>query len=445
MIGLVTKSKQREHSCYSLLLQERLQKRRRVSEPPKNWQEKLNSDQESERFLLRTLRVKEEELGRDHPLILDHLISLAIAYQGQQRWKEAASIVTEVVAIREKKDSQHGVLIRDMLRLASIYNSQGRWKEAEDIQLRTIDAIPDTERDTTGNLFPLSHLASTYSKQGRLKEAEALELQIVEGYTEHFDRDHHLTVSSMKALSSLYMRQGRWEEAETLALEVVNSRKASLEPDNPVLLMGIDNLVTVYMGQKRWEEAGDLELPVLDKLKRVKGEHHPSTLRAMDNVARIWYARGNQTEALPLMSKVVRLSETTLGPSNPHTIGRKQTSHEWLSEANQLLSKEDEHEEDGTSRGLPEIGGFTNEAVTRAPQESTESTRNFDSSGATAVTVVHGKCLSEEEKERKKRPYINDKIAWYKRELAKTKSGPSERFNKRLQLLKELLLEYEVD
>ena len=240
------------------------------------------------------------------------------------------------------------------------------------------------------------------------------------------------------------MRQGRWEEAETLALEVVNSRKASLEPDNPVLLMGIDNLVAVYMGQKRWEEAGDLELPVLDKLKKVKGEHHPSTLKAMDNLAKIWYAREKQTEALSLMSKVVRLSETTLGPSHPDTIGRKQTSNEWLSEANQLLSKGGEYEEDGTSRDL-HVGDLRTEAVTRASQEPTESIQNVDSSGATVVTAVHDKSFSEAKSERKPRPYINDTIASYERAMAKTQGRPSERFKQRVQLLKDLLLEYAVD
>ena len=431
MLGMVTNFTQREQSYYSLQLPQRPRK----LEPPKDWQTSLDRYQESERFLLRTLKVKEEELGRDHPLILDHLMSLAIAYQGQRRWKEAESLVTEVVATREMKDPQHGLLIRDMLRLASIYNSQGRWKEAEDIQLRTIHARPNPERDTTEYLFLLSHLATTYSKQGRLKEAEALELQVVEGHTVHFDRNHYLTVNSIKALSSLYMRQGRWEEAETLALEVVNSRKASLEPDHPALLLGIDNLVTVYMGQKRWEEAEDLELPVLEKLKKVRGEHHTSTLKAMDNLAKIWGAREKQTEALSLMSKVVRLSNTTLGPSHPYSIGRKQTFNERLSEANQVLSKGDEYEEERTLRDLDEVGGLRIEVDTEAPQESTKSTRNADS---------HDESSSEAEA-RKKRSYVNEKIATYERAMAKTQHGPSERFKQRVQLLKEILLEYAVD
>jgi hypothetical protein len=88
------------------------------------------------------------------------------------------------------------------------------------------------------------------------------------------------------------------------------------------------------------------------------------------------------------MSKVVSLSETTLGPSHHDTIARKQTSNEWLSEANQLTSKGDEYEEDGTSRDVH----------TRASQEPTESTQHVDSSIATVVTVDYDKSLFEAKK-----------------------------------------------
>ncbi len=95
-----------------------------------------------------------------------------------------------------------------------------------------------------------------------------------------------------------------------------------------------------------------------------------------------------QTEALPLMSKVVSLSETTLGPSHYYTIARKQTANEWLSEANQFTSKGDEYEEDGTSRDWH----------TRASQEPTESTQHVDSSIATVFTVDDDKILIRSEK-----------------------------------------------
>ncbi len=94
MVGMVTKSRQREQSCYIL----QFPKIQRVSEPAKTWQGKCDSDQKSERRLLRTLKVREEELGRDHLIILEQLITPAIAYQGQHRWQGAESIVMEVVA-----------------------------------------------------------------------------------------------------------------------------------------------------------------------------------------------------------------------------------------------------------------------------------------------------------------------------------------------------------
>ncbi len=267
-------------------------------------------------------------------------------------------------------------------------------------------------------------------------------LQVAEGYKEHFDRDHYLILNSMELLSGLYRLQGRCEEAEKLALEVVNSRKASLEPDNSEWLMSIRMLVAVYIRHERWEEAEDLELPVLNKLKKIQGEHHSATLKVMCNLAKIWCAREEQTEALSLMSKAIRLSETTLGPSHPSTIDRKQTFKKWLFEVNPLLSKEDECEEDETSRDLHGVGGLTTEAVTRASQEFTESTQNVDSFAVTVATVVHDKFFPEAEKGRKKRPDLSSKIAWYEREIAGTECRGEERFKQIAQLSRDLLLEY---
>jgi len=206
--------------------------------------------------------------------------------------------------------------------------------------------------------------------------------------------------------------------------------------------MSIRMLVAVYIRHERWEEAEDLELPVLNKLKKIQGEHHSATLKVMCNLAKIWCAREEQTEALSLMSKAIRLSETTLGPSHPSTIDRKQTFKKWLFEVNPLLSKEDECEEDETSRDLHGVGGLTTEAVTRASQEFTESTQNVDSFAVTVATVVHDKFFPEAEKGRKKRPDLSSKIAWYEREIAGTECRGEERFKQIAQLSRDLLLEY---
>ena len=115
-------------------------------------------------YLLQTLRAKEGDLGREHPLILTTMMALVGLYQKQGQWKEAEEIATEVVGIRKRKGLEHPSTVTAMVRLGSIYFSQGRWKDAEEIQLQTIELSSKIEKNEPGRLLLLSHLAKTYSR-----------------------------------------------------------------------------------------------------------------------------------------------------------------------------------------------------------------------------------------------------------------------------------------
>ena len=331
-----------------------------------------------EDYFLRMLRMKEEDLGRNHPLNLTTLMALANMYQEQGRLKEAEEVATEVVGIRKRKFPEHPSTVTDMLRLGSIYSSQGRWKDAEEVQLQTVDASSKIEENAPERLLVLSHLASTYSHQGRLSEAATLQKQIMDANITQFGREHIMTLNSMAHLSLTYMKQGQWENAEALALHVVSSRQTSVEPDHPSTLARIGNLIKVYIGQERWDEAERLAIQVVDKKKELSGESHPRTLRSMRDLATIWHARKRHTEALTLMSKVVGLSEAALGSDHPHTISRKQTLDEWVSEANQYPGAAD-NEGAKTHPSSNDTGtSVQEERLTEASQVNTKSTPIVD-------------------------------------------------------------------
>ena len=82
---------------------------------------------------LQPIKSNENQLGRDHPLILDTLMSLAILYRNQQRWKDAEKLAIEVLAARKRTTSPYALLQDSLLQLASIYNAQGRWEKAEEM------------------------------------------------------------------------------------------------------------------------------------------------------------------------------------------------------------------------------------------------------------------------------------------------------------------------
>lgn len=385
-----------------------------------------------EGHMSRMLKIKEEVLGRDHPLILDMLMNLASMYQEQGRWKDAEGKAMEVVGKRKRKNPEHPSTITAMIRLGSIYISQGRWEDAEEMQLQSIDASSEMEVNAPERLLLRSHLASNYSHQGRLSEAERLQVQVMEGNITQFGREHFISLNSRGNLSLTYMRQGKWKEAETLALHVVNSRQTSLGTDHHLTLSGMGNLVKVYRGQERWEEAERLAMQVLDKKKKIFGERHPKTLRPIRDLAVIWHARKRHKEALVLMSKVVDFSETALGSDHPDTIGRKQCFDEWASEASQYPPAGD----DEGARMMPKshgTGTFVQEGLTKSPQVTTESTQNVD---CAADYEIRSKIRGPDSRKRQKLTAL---------ERQSTSSELPQVFQQKARQVRDLLIEYGID
>ena len=386
-------------------------------------------------YFLQTMRTKEGVLGREHPLILITLMTLAHLYQKQGQWKEAEEIATEVVEIRKRKNLEHPSTVTDMLRLGSIYTSQGRWKDAEEIQLQTVELSSKIEKNESGRLLVLSHLASTYSRQGRLSEAAKLQVQIMEANITEFGRENIITLNSMGKLSLTYMRQEQWQSAEELALHVVKSRQISLGPDNPSTLAGMGNLVKVYKGQERWDEAERLAVSVMDKKKELSGENHPNTIRSMHDLAEIWHGQKKHQEAFALMTKVVGLSGPALGLEHPDTIGRKETLDKWISEANQYPQAR----EDEPARPVPnsnDTGTSVDESLTKISQVTTESTHIVD-------RAAKSKTYSGIQKSSSRRREILDA---YEKQLSRI--DPDEKWrpwDQKARQIRDLLIEYGVD
>lgn len=392
-------------------------------------------------YFLQWLRMKEGVFGRDHPVVLNILMTLANLYQQQGQWKEAEEIATEVVGVRKKNNLEHPSTVTDMLRLGSVYACQGRWKDAEEIQLQTIELSSKIEKNESGRLLVLSHLASTYSSQGRLSEAAKLQEQIMEANITEFGRENVITLNSMSKLSLTYMRQGQWEGAEVLALHVMKVRQISLGPEHSSTLTGMGNLVKVYSGQERWDEAESLAISVTDKRKELSGESHPSTIRSMYDLAKTWHGQKKHQEAFTLMSKVVGLSETALGFNHPNTTGRKQTLDEWASEAKQYPPQAGADEQ---ARPSPNSNDTTGTLVSEnlstaiSQEEATESTQSVDRAAAKYTP------FSGIEKSSSRR---RDKLKTFEKQLASRSASDKtwHGLDQRTQKIRDLLIEYGVD
>jgi tetratricopeptide (TPR) repeat protein len=88
----------------------------------------------------RSLSIKEQQLGADHPDVATSLNNLASFYYFQGRYNEAEPLFGRSLSIREQQlGADHPDVANSLNNLAGLYESQGRYSEAELLYERAVN------------------------------------------------------------------------------------------------------------------------------------------------------------------------------------------------------------------------------------------------------------------------------------------------------------------
>jgi tetratricopeptide (TPR) repeat protein len=99
---------------------------------------------EAEPLFVRSLAIREQELGANHPDTAASLNSLAGLYKSTGRYAEAESLFLRSLAICEKElGANHPYTATNLNNLASLYESTGRYAEAEPLLVRAVEISED--------------------------------------------------------------------------------------------------------------------------------------------------------------------------------------------------------------------------------------------------------------------------------------------------------------
>jgi tetratricopeptide (TPR) repeat protein len=134
---------------------------------------------EAEPLLERSLSIREQQLGPEHPDVATSLNNLALLYKSQGRYSEAEPLYERSLSIWEQQlGPAHPDVATSLNNLAALYNSQGRYAEAETLYERSLSI----SEQQLGPVHPdvansLNNLADLYYSQGRYAEAEPLYLK----------------------------------------------------------------------------------------------------------------------------------------------------------------------------------------------------------------------------------------------------------------------------
>ena len=249
--------------------------------------------EEAEPLYVRALKIREQQLGPDHPDTATSLNNLASLYYAQDKYEQAESLQRQALLIREQAlgpDYPDTAVSLGML--AQSYIAQSKYTEAEPLLQRAMAIF----EQKLGPQHPhtaicIIALAGLYDSQGKYDEAEPLSLRALAINEKALGPLHPELATSLNNLASLYDSQGKYDEAEPLSLRALAINEKALGPLHPRLAASLNNLASLYYAQDKYEQAEPLLVRALSIKEQQLGALHPNTARSLNNLASLYYAQ----------------------------------------------------------------------------------------------------------------------------------------------------------
>ncbi|MEM9246131.1 MAG: tetratricopeptide repeat protein [Cyanobacteria bacterium P01_F01_bin.153] len=265
----------------------------------------LNADFDAREALLDQVRRAYANLGWENRYVAALLHDLASSYEERANYSEAEPLLRRTLEIREEQlGANHPDTANSLNNLALLYESQRRYSDAEPLLRRSLkiseEQLGVTHPDTAASL---NNLALLYESQGRYSKAEPLlrrSLEICEG---QLGVNHPNTATSLNNLAGLYGSQGRYSEAEPLYLRALEIDEEQLGANHPDTAISLNNLALLYKYQRRYSEAEPLLRRSLEICEEQLGATHPKTAISQRNLAKLYQDQERYSEAVPLWER----------------------------------------------------------------------------------------------------------------------------------------------
>uniref|UniRef100_W5M008 Kinesin light chain n=1 Tax=Lepisosteus oculatus TaxID=7918 RepID=W5M008_LEPOC len=140
-----------------------------------------NKYKEAAHLLNDALAIREKTLGKDHPAVAATLNNLAVLYGKRGKYREAEPLCKRALEIREKVlGKYHPDVAKQLNNLALLCQNQGKYQEVEYYYQRALEIYQAKLGADDPNVAKTkNNLATCYLKQGKFKDAECLYKEIL--------------------------------------------------------------------------------------------------------------------------------------------------------------------------------------------------------------------------------------------------------------------------
>ena len=280
------------------------------------------------------LRIRERELGLNHPDTNDVRKVLARAFSDLETYDESIPLRRQILAFPVKCDgliapsiltSIHE-LADDLYWTAELKESEQLYREA---LAGRIAALGDDDGATMSSRYGLARCLSEQERYGEAIELRRLELAWCQA---NGDVDAKDMLISMHGLGCDLLAAGETEEALEVLQSCLSQRQKELGAGDDETLATLARVLEALSSLDRQQEGLALSLAIQEALVAELGENHSEVITQLSNQASLHDELGELEQAEALYRRCLAGREDALGAQHPDTLTTAYNLAELLSQ-----------------------------------------------------------------------------------------------------------------
>ncbi|MEX2526696.1 MAG: tetratricopeptide repeat protein [Gemmatimonadota bacterium] len=275
--------------------------------------------EDGETVLQEALAIREETLGRDHPITAVVLGELSVVRRAQGDLDGAEAFAREALEILRAAPDPDGLSVAEVLHsLGFIATSRASYPESEEAYREAL-VLREAELDPTHPdvLTTRGNLALTLENLGRYEEAEALLRETLDARQSRLGVEHPMSLISLNNLAYMLWRTGQYARATESFQAVVQIGTRQTPEGSPELAIMVNNLGVAHRRLGALAASEETHRAALAMNRRHLGDSHPRIAGDLDNLGKTVLALGRIAEAEALHRDALAMRDEHLGTQHP--------------------------------------------------------------------------------------------------------------------------------
>ncbi len=243
----------------------------------------------------------------------------ALVEQARGAYSEAMALHEEVLRIRQRElGPEHPAVARTLVNQAILHGLLGAYdREAALFEQALVVSERALGPDHPEVARILHNLAIGLSMRGELERALALQVRALTLWQRAHPPEHPDVVAAMMNLGRIHQARGDLDQALALGEQALVVSERALGPDHPEFAMALNNVATMYWDREDYDKVQALLARSLAIQEKALGPDHPDLVLPLVNLASVHKLRGALGEATALLRRALAIQERALGPDHP--------------------------------------------------------------------------------------------------------------------------------